>query len=106
MNDEDADMTDMPTITCESDWLDLADGEEALLKARLDTVFRDGSLLLSFADWTQISVPVVGDDPFRETGLDRLRGEAVGSRVSLPVIRTEDGIAAEAGSLIAAEILA
>lgn len=99
-------MTEMPTISCENDWLDLADGEDALLKARLDTVFRDGALLLSFADWSQISVPVVGDDPFREVGLDRLRSKAVARRISLPVIRTEDGIAAEAGALIAAEIIA
>jgi len=97
-------MTDMPCITGENDWLDLADGEEAILKARLDTVTPGGSLLLGFADWSQIAVPIVGDDPQRETGLDRLRREGIGRQVHLAVIRTEDGIAAAAGAPISAEI--
>jgi len=97
-------MEDLLSITDENDWLDLADGQEALLKARLDAVMRDGSLLLSFADWSQIVVPVIGDDPFRETGLDRLRREGVGHRVHIVVMRTEDGVAADAGAPIAAGI--
>lgn len=97
-------MTDMPTITGENDWLDLDDGDEAILKARLDAVTRDGALVFSFADWSQIAVPVVGEDPFREAGLDRLRQEGMGRTVHLAVVRTEDGIAAEAGSPISATI--
>jgi hypothetical protein len=99
-------MTDLPSIVGENDWIDLADGEEAVLKARLDTVMRDGSLLLGFADWSQIVVPIVGDGPFRETGLDRLRREGLGRQVHLAVFRTEDGIAAEADALISAGIAA
>lgn len=98
-------MTQMPTVSGESDWLDLDDGEEAMLVARLDQIMRDGTLLLSFTDWSQIVVPVKGDDTFRETGLDRLREEGMGRRVRLPIVRTEDGIAAHAGALVATEIL-
>ncbi len=99
-------MKEHPTISGENDWLDLDDGEEAMLIARLDAVFRTGGLLLSFADWSQISVPVRGDDPFRETGMDRLRSEAIGRRIRLPVVRTEDGVVADAGAIVAVEILA
>lgn len=99
-------MTELPIVAGENDWLELGDGDEAMLIARLDAIFRTGGLLLSFADWSQISVPVRGEDPFLETGMDRLRAEAVGRRIRLPVARTEDGIVVDAGAIVAAEILA
>jgi hypothetical protein len=98
-------MSDPTIISNDEDWLDLGDGAEALVRARLDAVGRDATLVVSFADWSQMAIAVHGDSPFRETGLDRLRREAIGRHILLPVVRTEDGLAADAGALIAAEIV-
>lgn len=97
-------MNDLPRISSGEDWLDLTAGDEALLKARLESVSSNTGLLMTFSDWSQIVARIVGDDVFREQGLDRLRDEGIGRQVQIVVTRDEDGIFVDAGALVAAEI--
>jgi hypothetical protein len=94
---------DLPAVSCDDDWLELADGEEGVLRARLESIGRDRTLLMTWPDWSQVVVSVP-EGAMEEIGLDRLRREAIGRSVRMVVTRNEDGVHAEGAALVAAEV--
>lgn len=77
-------LDELPRLTNENDWLDLAEGDHAILVGSLDTA-QWNFLLVSFPDWSLVSVDIEG----KTTAAAR---PPRGSRVELEVIRTEDGL--------------
>lgn len=75
-----------PVITTEDDWLELADGEQAVLKGRLYGALKKGqdSLVLSTSTWDLFAVSVPGGyngNNFPE-----------GTELTLVVTRNEEGL--------------
>ena len=98
-------MIELPLLTSENQWLEMKDGEQGVLLARLNTMCRDGSLLLSYADRGQITLEVRGESTFLQASIDRLRQEAIGKTIRLLITRYENGIFTTAEDILALEIV-
>jgi hypothetical protein len=80
------DMTDIPVVTTDEDWLELADGQRCLLRGRLYGPLRAGdeSLIVSMLSWEVMAVAISGGYQGREA--------PGGAGISVVASRTEDGL--------------
>lgn len=80
------DTTELPTISCESDWLDLYDGDRGRLTGKLNGDLKPGddSLVVSTVDWDLMLAAIP----------DGYQGPVIkaGTPVEAIVTRTEDGM--------------
>lgn len=98
-------MDDLPTITCDDDWLDLPTGARGVIVGRLDAVMPDGHLLIAYPDWQQVVVPIEPDAARQnDGGRALLRG--LRRRVRIAVTRTEDGPVTTWPDFLAMDVLA
>ena len=79
-------MTDIPIVSTDDDWLDLRDGQRCQLRGRLYGVLRPGdtSLIVSMTSWEVIAVAI--DGGYRGTE------QPAGTGVCVVAARTEDGL--------------
>jgi hypothetical protein len=82
-------VSDLPKIGGHIAWLDLRDGQQAVLSGRLELASLSG-LVITGADWSQLSVNA--DDA-------RTLTHFKGRQVRLVVTRTEDGLFATADAI-------
>lgn len=85
------DIDALPLVSGANDWLDLAIGQPAVLRARLESITVDGpepGLLFSFPDWDQLVLSI--EDDGIPPNIDAQRA-FVGKRVQVIMFRTEDG---------------
>lgn len=76
-----------PVISNDQDWLDLKMNQEGLVKGFVEYVAHDG-LTISFTDWSRLFI----DCGHHEIEMMDLLEE----EIELPVVRTEDGLYADA----------
>jgi hypothetical protein len=84
-------MPDLPRINSD-DWIDLDDGEDAIVVATVYSSDRNG-LVVSFSDWTLLAIDA-----------DRRCNIPVGEPIEIEVTRTEDGLYASADQVVNAEV--
>ena len=81
-------LKDMPLVTTDDDWLELAEGERCVVRGRLygSLVPGNDSLVVAMASWEVVAVTITsGYD-----GIERRAGESV----VVIATRTEDGLEA------------
>lgn len=74
-------IADLPTITNDEAWLDLRDGEQAVVRGRV-TASGPAAHCISFSDWSELIVDADGSSFTLPLGAD----------VELVITRTEDGV--------------
>jgi hypothetical protein len=85
---------ELPSITCESDWLDLREGETGKVTGKLHSALKpgDGSVMVTLADWPPLLISLPKGCP---DGVQINEGV----HVEVIVTRNEDGVESEVESI-------